>query len=64
MGVQPTRIEAAMTPAQAALEPFSRWECSLRDRGPGDLFVIRVAGNTVAPSQIGSGEFELFEAGS
>ena len=27
------------------------------NRGPGDLFVIRVAGNVVAPSQIGSVEF-------
>jgi carbonic anhydrase len=27
------------------------------DQGPGDLFVIRVAGNIVAPSQIGSVEF-------
>jgi carbonic anhydrase len=33
------------------------------DQGLGDLFVIRVAGNIVAPSQIGSVEFaaELFE---
>ena len=27
------------------------------DQGPGDLFVIRVAGNIAAPSQIGSVEF-------
>jgi carbonic anhydrase len=27
------------------------------DHGPGDLFVIRVAGNIVAPSQVGSVEF-------
>ncbi|MCI0633024.1 MAG: carbonic anhydrase, partial [Actinobacteria bacterium] len=27
------------------------------DRGFGDLFVIRVAGNIVAPSQVGSVEF-------
>ncbi len=27
------------------------------DQGPGDLFVIRVAGNIVAPSQVGSVEF-------
>jgi carbonic anhydrase len=27
------------------------------DRGPGDLFVIRVAGNVVAQSQVGSVEF-------
>lgn len=27
------------------------------DQGPGDLFVVRVAGNVAAPSQIGSVEF-------
>jgi carbonic anhydrase len=27
------------------------------DQGPGDLFVIRVAGNIVAPSQVGSVEY-------
>ena len=27
------------------------------DQGLGDLFVIRVAGNIVAPSQVGSVEF-------
>ena len=27
------------------------------DQGPGDLFVIRIAGNIVAPSQVGSVEF-------
>jgi carbonic anhydrase len=27
------------------------------DQGPGDLFVVRVAGNIVAPSQLGSIEF-------
>jgi len=27
------------------------------DQGLGDLFVIRVAGNIVAPSQVGSIEF-------
>ncbi len=33
------------------------------DQGPGDLFVIRVAGNVVAPSQVGSVEFaaDLFD---
>src|ERR1051325_11476294 len=33
------------------------------DQGLGDLFVIRVAGNVVAPSQVGSVEFaaERFE---
>src|SRR4051812_7319506 len=29
------------------------------DQGLGDLFVIRVAGNVVAPSQIGSVEFAI-----
>lgn len=29
------------------------------DQGPGDLFVIRVAGNIVAPSQLGSIEFAV-----
>ena len=29
------------------------------DQGLGDLFVIRVAGNVVAPSQIGSVEFAV-----
>ena len=34
------------------------------DQGLGDLFVIRVAGNIVAPSQVGSIEFaaEMFDA--
>ncbi|MDA1206624.1 MAG: carbonic anhydrase [Proteobacteria bacterium] len=31
------------------------------DQGPGDLFVIRVAGNIVAPSQIGSVEFAVLQ---
>jgi carbonic anhydrase len=34
------------------------------DQGLGDLFVIRVAGNIVAPSQIGSVEFAAARAGS
>ena len=29
------------------------------DRGPGDLFVVRVAGNVVGPSQLGSLEFAV-----
>lgn len=36
----------------------------LFDQGLGDLFVIRVAGNIVAPSQIGSVEFAAVEFGS
>jgi carbonic anhydrase len=34
------------------------------DRGIGDLFVIRVAGNIVAPSQIGSIEFAAKQFGT
>ena len=34
------------------------------DQGLGDLFVIRVAGNIVAPSQIGSVEFAASEFGT
>lgn len=34
------------------------------DQGLGDLFVIRVAGNIVAPSQIGSAEFATSQFGT
>src|SRR5213594_2866972 len=34
------------------------------DQGLGDLFVIRVAGNTVAPSQVGSVEFAASRFGT
>src|SRR5262249_8676874 len=34
------------------------------DQGLGDLFVIRVAGNIVAPSQIGSVEFAVSRFGT
>ena len=34
------------------------------DQGLGDLFVIRVAGNIVAPSQIGSVEFAAEQFGT
>ena len=34
------------------------------DQGLGDLFVIRVAGNVVAPSQIGSVEFAAEKFGT
>ena len=34
------------------------------DQGLGDLFVIRVAGNIVAPSQIGSVEFAAVRSGT
>ena len=33
------------------------------DQGLGDLFVIRVAGNIVAPSQVGSVEFAVEQFG-
>ncbi len=36
----------------------------LFDQGLGDLFVIRVAGNVVAPSQIGSVEFAAAKLGT
>ncbi|HWU67817.1 MAG TPA: carbonic anhydrase [Stenotrophobium sp.] len=34
------------------------------DQGPGDLFVIRVAGNIVSPSQVGSVEYAAERSGS
>src|SRR5262245_9314984 len=34
------------------------------DQGFGDLFVIRVAGNIVAPSQVGSAEFAAARCGT
>lgn len=34
------------------------------DQGPGDLFVIRVAGNIVSPSQVGSVEYAAARSGS
>ena len=34
------------------------------DQGPGDLFVIRVAGNVATPSQIGSIEFAATQLGA
>ena len=36
----------------------------LFDQGPGDLFVIRVAGNIVAPSQLGSVEYAAAQLGT
>ncbi|MCG8371482.1 MAG: carbonic anhydrase [Proteobacteria bacterium] len=36
----------------------------LFDQGPGDLFVIRVAGNIAAPSQIGSVEYAAAHLGT
>ena len=37
---------------------------TLFDQGLGDLFVIRVAGNVVAPSQVGSVEFAVAQFGT
>ena len=65
------RSSASVTPARLAQltekqEPFaiilgcadSRVPAEIVfDQGLGDLFVIRVAGNIVAPSQVGSVEF-------
>jgi len=34
------------------------------DQGPGDLFVVRVAGNIVAPSQVASAEFAAVQFGT
>lgn len=34
------------------------------DQGPGDLFVVRVAGNITAPSQVGSVEFAAAQFGT
>ena len=68
-GVRAGEVEAARTrhiDLAAGQEPFaiilgcsdSRVPAELVfDQGLGDLFVIRVAGNIVAPSQIGSVEF-------
>ena len=50
----------------------SYWGCSdarvpaeiVFDQGLGDLFVIRVAGNIVAPSQVGSVEFAAAQFGT
>src|SRR5204863_7410612 len=65
------RDDADVTPAQRVQLAQSQWPfaiilgCSdsrvpaeiVFDQGLGDLFVIRVAGNIVAPSQVGSVEF-------
>ena len=59
--------------AEQAQEPFAIiLGCSdarapaeiLFDQGLGDLFVIRVAGNVVAPSQVGSVEFAAAQFGT
>jgi len=67
--------EAGIRPAEVAAgqEPFAIiLGCSdsrvpaeiVFDQGLGDLFVIRVAGNIVAPSQIGSVEFAATKFGT
>ena len=67
-GFRSRRLETAMSQ-----EPFAViLGCSdsrvpaeiVFDQGLGDLFVIRVAGNIVAPSQIGSVEFAAARAGA
>jgi len=63
---EPLRVHARRSALTAGQEPFaivlgcsdSRVPAELVfDQGLGDLFVIRVAGNIVAPSQVGSVEF-------
>ena len=34
------------------------------DEGPGELFVVRVAGNIIAPTQLGSVEFAAAQLGT
>ena len=62
----PLAVQARRTELAAGQEPFAIiLGCSdarvpaeiVFDQGLGDLFVIRVAGNIVAPSQVGSIEF-------
>ena len=65
-GVDPVLLQARRLELAKAQEPFAIvLGCSdsrvpaemVFDQGLGDLFVIRVAGNIAAPSQIGSVEF-------
>ncbi len=65
--------QARRTEVAAGQEPFAIiLGCSdsrvpaeiIFDRGLGDLFVIRVAGNIVAPSQVGSVEFSAARYGT
>lgn len=65
--------QARRTEVAAGQEPFAIiLGCSdsrvpaeiVFDRGLGDLFVIRVAGNIVAPSQVGSVEFSAARYGT
>ena len=67
------RLQAARTSATTEQQPFAIiLGCSdarvpaeiVFDQGLGDLFVIRVAGNIVAPSQVGSVEFAAERMGA
>jgi carbonic anhydrase len=69
----PRNIEARRTELASGQEPFAIiLGCSdsrvpaeiIFDQGLGDLFVIRVAGNIVAPSQVGSVEFAAARFGT
>lgn len=69
----PTRLQASRAELADGQMPFaiilgcsdSRVPAELVfDQGVGDLFVIRVAGNIVAPSQIGSVEFAAEQFGT
>jgi len=70
---QSPTTQAQLSDLSAAQEPFAIiLGCSdsrvpaeiVFDQGLGDLFVIRVAGNIVAPSQVGSVEFAAAQFGT
>jgi carbonic anhydrase len=72
-GTEPVLTEARRAELTAGQEPFAIiLGCSdsrvpaeiVFDQGLGDLFVIRVAGNIVAPSQVGSVEFAAARYGT
>jgi carbonic anhydrase len=56
-GQQPFAIVLACSDSRVPVE-------TLFDQGPGDLFVIRVAGNIVAPAIVGSVEFAAAKFGT
>ncbi|MEM7253275.1 MAG: carbonic anhydrase [Pseudomonadota bacterium] len=56
-GQQPFAIVIGCSDSRAPVEPIF-------DQGFGDLFVVRVAGNIVSPTQIGSVEFAAEHFGS
>ncbi len=56
-GQQPFAIVLACSDSRVPVE-------MIFDQGPGDLFVIRVAGNVVAPSIVGSVEFAAASFGT